>query len=585
MNNCRGVLFAILLVWLGIGAVFSQEFASLEKTQSQSNEDALDMRISLDFKNIDIVEALKFISKKSGMNIIPTKDVQGRITLSVEDAILRDIFNIMLRSHGLAYDKRGDIYNVMTNEEYKTLYGKSFSDMSEVRIFHLRYAIPEHVFSLCDTLKSDIGKVILDSESGSILVMDTPQKIEQMQKVIDSLEHKTTVLEVFDLKYANAKDVTNQLKTHLDIKKVGSIHADERSNQVIVQTLPARIKDIKKLIANLDRKTREVLMDVKVVKVKATNTFERGVEWEGLFDIGRQFGLTYLGSYPFSAVQSATDSWRSRQEVYEDTGNVGSYPFSGTTTDISSGTKSAGLEKLHVGIVGKHDFDVLFKYFLDIGETKVVANPKIAVIENQEAKIHIGEKQAYITNTTTQTTSTTTVAEEVTFVDVGIQIYLTPMINEDGFITVKVKPEISSVLSYLITGENNKIPILNTSTVETTVMVQDGSTILIGGLQQDSQSETAKEVPFIRKIPILGALLGSRSTTDERSDFLIMVTPHVIQGDELTTGYAHDFGHRLDKEDQNYPDFTSESIGLTPKSYQEYDVVIGEKERQAKPMQ
>lgn len=157
-----------------------------------------------------------------------------------------------------------------------------------------------------------------------------------------------------------------------------------------------------------------------------------------------------------------------------DVGYAGSYPFSGTTTDYSSGTKGVGTEKVHIGVVGKHDFDVLFKYLLTIGETKVEANPKITVIENQEARIHIGERQAYITNTTTQTASTTTVAEEVTFVDVGVQLFITPTINEQGFVTLKIKPEISSVVSYLLTAANNKIPILNTSPAETMVMVKDG---------------------------------------------------------------------------------------------------------------
>jgi len=473
----------------------------------------------------------------------------------------------------------------MTEEEYKALYGKTFSDIRKVKVFHLKYAIPQQVFNLCDKLKSDIGKIIFDTESGNILVMDTPQKIEEISEIINSLEKKTTVLKVFDLKYANAKNIASQLKNQLDLKKVGTIRADERSNQVIVQTLPERIDDIAKLIERLDRKTREVLLDVRIIKVKLSNTLNKGIEWEGLFDLGRKYGLTYLGSYPFSSVSSATSSWRSRSEVLGDVGYVGSYPFSGTTTDYSSGTGGLATEKVHIGVVGKHDFDIFLKYFLSSEDSRVVATPKIAVVENEEAHIHIGEKQAYITNTTTQTTSTTTIAEEVTFVDVGIQLFITPTINKDGYVTLKVKPEISSVVSYLTTAANNKIPILNTSAAETTVMVKDGSTVVIGGLEQLSETSSGKEVPFINRIPFIGALFSSSEKAKERTEFLVMVTPHIISGEKLTTGYRRDFGYKLDKEDKEYYPFTEGEFKYHYKPYRDYKTLEERSAVTFKPMQ
>ena len=580
----RIVIPLLLAVTITVMDVFVQELVYANNHIKGYKESILDEKISLDFKNIEIVDALKFIAKKTGLNIIPTKNVKGRVTLNVDNASLGDVFDIMLRSNGLAYDKKGSIYNVMTEKEYQDLYGKNFSDTRRVKVFHLHYAVPEQAFTLCSKLKSTQGKIILDADSASILVMDTPPKIKEISDVIDSLEKKTTVIKVFDLKYAKAKDIADQLKSQLDKKKIGSARADERSNQVIVQTLPGRIKDIQKLIKSLDRKTREVLMDVKIVKVKLTNEMSKGFEWEGLFDLGRKYGLTYLGSYPFSSVGSATSSWRSRQQVLNDVGYVGSYPFSGTTSDYTSGTKGVGTEQVHVGVVGKNDFDVLMKYFLSMGNTRIVATPKIAVIENHEAKIHIGEKQAYITNTTTQTTSTTTVAEAVTYVDVGIQLFLTPTINKDGYVTLDVKPEISSVVSYLTTATNNNIPIINTSTAETTVMVKDGSTVIIGGLEQETEIKTSKEVPFVRKIPLLGSILGSSDKQKERTEFLVMVTPHIIKGDELTTGYERDFGYKLDKEDKQYPNFTKEPINYTYKSYRDYGSLNSIETVSPKPM-
>jgi len=106
-----------------------------------------DTKISINFRNIDIIEALKFFSMKARMNIIPTQRVSGRVTLTVDNVPIKDVLDIMLRSNNLAYDKRGEIYNVMTEAEYRVLYGKSFGDTRQVKVFHLSYAIPEQAFA------------------------------------------------------------------------------------------------------------------------------------------------------------------------------------------------------------------------------------------------------------------------------------------------------------------------------------------------------------------------------------------------------------------------------------------------------
>jgi type II secretory pathway component GspD/PulD (secretin) len=318
------VLITCLLLFPEISLPAEEKYAQLQSAQAPQINPAegaetsirpvpigMQGRISLDLRNIEIVDALKFLSMKADIDIITTKLVSGRVTLMVEDVPVQDIFDIMLRSNNLAYDKQGEIYNVMTQEQYKALYGKDFADVRQVCMLRLKYAIPEQAFSLLDVLKSDIGRVLVDTESGNVLIMDSPDKIEMMQQALQRFEEKNLV-EVVQLNYAKAKDVEEQLKTQLDSKKAGLIKADERSNQVIVQTLPERMKEIKRLIKLLDQKTREILIDAQIVKVKLSDELSSGVEWEGLFDLGVKSGLTYLGSYPFSAVQAAADSWRSR---------------------------------------------------------------------------------------------------------------------------------------------------------------------------------------------------------------------------------------------------------------------------------
>lgn len=549
-----------------------QRVPKLSLSEPELDFDFPDKTISLDLRDMGIIEALKYIAEKAKLNIIPTKDVSGRVSLMVENVSIKDVFDIILRSNSLAYEKKGNIYNVMTENEYKVRYGKNFSDYRITKVFHLKYAIPEQALNLLNTLKSEIGKVLLDAESGVILVMDTPERVKDMENTLQAMEQKC-IIRVFDLKYARAKDIEEQLKTQLDLKKVGSIKADERTNQVIVQTLPERMEDISRLIQGLDRKTKQILIDAKIIQVKLTDEYSSGVEWEGLFDIGRKFGVTYLGSYPLSSVSADTDPWRSRKQVFSDTGYIGSYPFTGTTNNYAAGKSSLATEEMHLGVIGKHDFDTIIKYLQTLGQTRILSNPKLAVVNNQEAKIHVGERQAYITTTTTQTQTSTTISEAVTYVDVGIQLLVTPTINDEGFVTIKIKPEISSVIDYLATSSGNKIPIIDTSTAETIVMVKDGSSILIGGLSKEEKSLNSEGTPFLSKIPFLGEAFKSQTKKSTRSELVVLLTPHIIEGDELITGYARDFGHILDKEYQNYRDISGQTEKLEYKSYQTYPTV------------
>ncbi|MCM8814059.1 MAG: secretin and TonB N-terminal domain-containing protein [Candidatus Omnitrophica bacterium] len=508
--------------------------------------------ISLDLRKIDIHDALKYFALKSGINIVTTRAVEGRVSLVVDNVPAQDVFDIMLRANGLAYQRQNDVYNVMTQAEYKSLYGTSFADIRQVRMFRLQYAIPDQAFSLLDALKSEIGRILVDPESGTVLCLDTPLNLEKMAAALVEYEKQNTS-RIIVLNYAKAADVEAQLKKQLDEKKVGQVHADERGNQLVVRAFPERMKEIEELIVSLDRKTKEVLIDAKIVRVKLSKGSDWSVGWEGLFEVkGDERKLQYIGSYPFSSVAPTTADWRSREAVWQQTGNVGSYPFSGTTSNFSASRPVVGFENMHVGVVGPQDFDAVFTYITTQNDAKILSNPKLAVTNNQESRIHVGEKQAYVTTTTTTGQSNSTVSEQVTFLDVGIQMSVTPTINDDDFILMKLKTEVSSVVSILRTPSGNAIPIVDTSLAETTVLVKAASTLIIGGLRKDEKGKVVKRVPILSAIPILGKLFESRQETSSRTELLIMITPKIISGEALEDVQTQDIGRPDIKPMQSY---------------------------------
>lgn len=517
----------------------------------------LDERISLDLRNIEVTEALRYVAMKGGLNLAVSKSVSGRLLLLLNDVPIRDILDIVLITNALAYDKQGEIYNIMTEEEYKARYGRKFSDSRKVEIFSLKFAAPERIFAALDALKSEIGRVLVDQETGMVLVMDTEENIRRMRLAIEAQEQQRGI-RVFPLQYAKAKDIEERLKTQLDAKSAGTVIADEATNQLVVQTFPERMEAIAELIKSLDKKTKEVLIVAKIIKVTVSDDLDAEIKWEGFFQTN-QFGdaQTDAPSFLSNHIYKVLD--RSGVSALDDIVSIA------PTTRPTPNPKSTLTENLVLGQLGEDKFEVLLNFLRTLGETKVLSSPRITVTNNQEAKIHVGERQAYITSTTTTGTSGNTVAESVNFIDIGIQLSVTPTINDDGFITMSIKPEISSVVDTLVTNSGNKIPIVDTSEAETNVMVKDKNSIIIAGLRRDDFVSSDKRVPYLGDIPILGNLFRSRTSGKGRTELLILLTPYIVGGDRFITGE---------------PAPASESM----KSYRDYPTLVEDPAEQTVPL-
>lgn len=145
----------------------------------------------------------------------------------------------------------------------------------------------------------------------------------------------------------------------------------------------------------------------------------------------------------------------------------------------------------------------------------------------------MGSREAYITQTLSSATATTTTAESIQFIDVGVKLNVTPTISRDGFITMKIKPEISSVREFLTTKLGSRVPIVDTSEAETVVKVKDGAMVMIAGLTRKIETETRKEVPFFAKVPILGMFFGNVSKGPDEpryKEFVVFLTPRIMSG-------------------------------------------------------
>lgn len=452
-----------------------------------------DNKVSLDLKGMDIIDVLKMLAVKNKMNLVIGKNVSGRITLFLRDVDLWDAFDIIIASGDLAYDKKGDIINVMTARDYEAIYGEGFQDKKQIYTKRLEHSNALDLSRTLNQIKSNIGRIVVDEVSNTVTVLDIPQKIEQMQVMIKEMDMPRQT-KIFSLNYATAEKISAKIQEVLT-KGIATIKIDERTNKIAVIDYPYKIKEIENIINEFDEKTKEVIIDAKIIEITLSDEFKMGIDWESWL----RKNLDFKSS--FAPGVSPQTQW-----------------IIGATNIDRTGKYKAIVEALRT-----------------IGNTKILSSPRIAAVNNQEAKILVGTKEVYVTQTTSLGSSGTAVtADAANFVDVGIKLYVTPVINADGYVTIRVRPEVSSVPSFYEYGTpTKKIPIVSTSEAETTVMVKDGTTIIMAGLMKDKKEKTINKIPLLGDIPLLGHVFRKTNDKVTKTELVVLLTPRLFSGDEL----------------------------------------------------
>jgi len=449
----------------------------------------------LDLEDMDISDVLKLVSKKSGLNIVAGKNIAGKVTIYLKDVDVGDALRIILESHDMAFIEEDNIVKVMTDKDYELTYGHKFEDKTAVRMVRLKYANAAETMATLNQMRSIVGKIIADQKSNMLVLMDTPDKLEAMEVLLAGIDVPVRS-ETFHLSYTKAEDLAPKI-TEAITKSVGTVNFDKRTNKIIVTDTAQKLEEIRNIITAFDSQQREVSIEAKIIQVVLSDQYKMGIDWQAIVSDWHAF------------------NWQSDLDV-----------LGGVDTPISK------RGKVSIGTLSSDDYTVLMEALQTVGTTNILSSPRITVLNNEEAKILVGSTQPFVTTTTTTpATGAATTAESVNFIDVGVKLFVTPTIHDDDFITMKVKPEVSSVTGTLTTSQNNTIPIVDTSEAETTVMVKDGVTIIIGGLIKDERLDTRKRIPVLANIPILGALFRNRDDLLRKTELVIFLTPKIISGD------------------------------------------------------
>ncbi len=249
-----------------------------------------------------------------------------------------------------------------------------------------------------------------------------------------------------------------------------SLIADDRSNTVVVSGGADAQTAATSLLSSIDVPGRQVMFEVRVTDVKPVDDSS---------NVGIQFGGTGFGA-----------------------GAVAQFPYALTRGSLAINAQLNAL--------------------VQNGHAQILATPRIATLNNREATLLVGEQYPIVT------VNEQTGFPTVTNVDVGVQLRVTPTIGADGVITAEVHPQYSEII-----GFNASFPIIANRKVDAVLRVRDGETIVLGGLFQDTSSETISKLPFLGDIPILGQFFRNKATSRQRDEVVFLITPHILEPSEL----------------------------------------------------
>ncbi|BBB58783.1 fimbrial protein [Undibacterium sp. KW1] len=428
-------------------------------------------RLSFNFQNIEIRAILQIIAEVSSLNIIASDTVNGTITLRLKDVPWDQALDIIMQSKGLDMRKNGSVIWIAPKEELLT-------------------------------------KEKLELEQKAQIAELEPVKTESFQLNYQKVE---AFKQVFGVDGAS----TNRI-----LSKRGSAVIEPRTNQLFVTDIPSKLEEVRKLIAKTDIASRQVLIEARIVE--ADDKFSK--------NLGAKLGFADLRGI---AGGNAGYQVAGNQRVAL-TGNylgVGEQTLQAKITDQSFipntqfvSLPAAGINGLNPGSLAVSLFSSAANRFLNLelsaleadGKGKIVSSPRVVTADQLKASIEQGTELPYQVATSSGATS-------IIFRKATLRLEVTPQITPDGNVILDVDVHKDSV------GQETRAGFaIDTKEVKTIVLVENGGTVVLGGIFQQTERDSVTKVPFFGDLPLFGNLFKSTGRTNDKTELLIFITPKIV---------------------------------------------------------
>ncbi len=417
----------------------------------------------------------------------------------------------------------------------------SDEDIEVVRLVHASAAeIVRIMTSLTQQPRADgvpvTTSLVADARTNSVLIGGDKSDRLRLRALI---AHLDTPLEdggdtqVRYLRYADAEELATKLQQHFTAQTTGtgaqaagaagpagtvSVWADTQTNAIIVNAPPKMMRSLMQIVDKLDIRRAQVLVEAIIVEVIADKTSELGVTWAVEGDSERTpVGITNFPSFGPGVVQ------------------LGSAAGSGGTVD-PTGLIGEGIT-VGVGRINENglSFAAILRALQGDADTNIISTPSVVTTDNEEASLNVGQEVPFVTGSFTNTGTTTggnvnpfqTIQRE----QIGVKLSITPQINEGNSMLLNISQEISSIAQSAAGAVDL---ITNERTIETTVIVDDGEILVLGGLLEDTLRESDQRVPVLGRIPLLGNLFRSRKTDKIKTNLLIFIRTKILRDSTQT---------------------------------------------------
>lgn len=422
-------------------------------------------KLSLNFQNIEVRAALQLIADFTDLNMVTSDSVGGELTLRLQNVPWDQALDIILKTKGLAMRKSGNVIMVAPAEEIAA---------------HEKQAL----------------------ESQKQIQELTPLRSELIQ-----------------VNYAKAGDIAELLRAKENslLSERGNVTIDERTNTLLVQDTGDKLGEIRKLISKLDIPVRQVLIESRIVI--ANNDFSR--------DLGVRFGATYARKNGDDGVIATTGSSSGTNTITNSA--INNVQNTGNPLPVTMPAQSDRFN-VDLPVVGSSAGNIAFAvlgsdYLLDLelsalqaeGRGEVISSPRVITANQREAFIEQGVEVPYQEATSSGATS-------VSFKKAVLSLQVTPQITPDDRIIMDLGVSKDSVGDVVL-----GVPSINTREVSTQVLVDNGETVVLGGVFEQTRSNNVTKVPFLGDLPLIGYLFRQNSKVDDKEELLIFITPKILK--------------------------------------------------------
>lgn len=427
------------------------------------------------------------------------------------------------------------------------------SAIQTTEVIRLKYGVAEDVVSMLNTLeKSRQGEgaeadkevvLVADKRTNSVVVTADELSVDRIRKLVSYLDtplEQSGNVRVVYLEYADAKEVAEVLtRVMQNISRLedggsnkrsnnsnSTIEADEGTNSLIITADTDEMAALEAVIARLDIRRAQVLIEAIIVEMEITEGRELGLQW--LFSNDGGF---YGSNISTSSAQQARNRAIASAIVPDDgSENIGTREVAGSLAQIPGTT-------LGWGVVDKDlTMTVILNALETQGNANILSTPSLLTLDNEEAFITVGQQVPFVTGSYTNTgvgNGAQNPFQTIQRQSVGITLKVTPQVNEGDSVVLDITQEVSSISAQILAASD---VITNERKIETKVLANDSDIVVLGGLVKDDVQDSTQGVPLLSDIPLLGRLFRSDVVTVTKSNLLVFIRPTIIRDDEDLAG-------------------------------------------------